>query len=46
MMLIPTIGAALVIYGGLSSRSEAFLRSGPSAYLGQISYSVYLVHWR
>jgi peptidoglycan/LPS O-acetylase OafA/YrhL len=45
MMLIPTIGAALVIYGGLSSRSGAFLRSGPSAYLGQISYSVYLVHW-
>lgn len=45
MMLVPTIGAALVIYGGLSSRSGGFLRSGPAAYLGQISYSVYLVHW-
>jgi hypothetical protein len=44
-MLLPSIGAALVILGGRSSFFGLALRNPVAAYLGQISYSVYLVHW-
>ncbi|WP_051677312.1 acyltransferase family protein [Bradyrhizobium sp. URHD0069] len=44
-MLVPTIGAALVILGGETSRTGIVLRNETSAALGRISYSVYLVHW-
>ena len=45
LMLIPTIGAALAIWGGRSSVSGLALRNPVSAYVGRASYSIYLVHW-
>jgi len=44
-MLVPTIGAALVIIGGVSSYAGLVLRNPVAAYIGRTSYSVYLVHW-
>ena len=45
--LLPAIGAALVIAAGVGQEPEyqAFLRSPISGYIGDISYSLYLVHW-
>jgi len=45
--LPPVIGAALVIAAGVGQEPEyqAFLRSPVSGYIGDISYSLYLVHW-
>jgi peptidoglycan/LPS O-acetylase OafA/YrhL len=45
--LPPVIGAALVIAAGVGQEPEyqAFLRSPVSGYVGDISYSLYLVHW-
>ncbi|TWB24870.1 peptidoglycan/LPS O-acetylase OafA/YrhL [Nitrospirillum amazonense] len=43
--LIPTMGAALIIFsrgGGLSGR---VLDNAPIRWIGRISYSLYLVHW-
>ena len=40
--LVPCIGAALVIYGGAASR---LLTHAMSIWIGNISYSLYLVHW-
>jgi peptidoglycan/LPS O-acetylase OafA/YrhL len=45
MMLFPTFGAALMIAGGTASRAGVIIRNRVAAYLGRISYSVYLVHW-
>jgi peptidoglycan/LPS O-acetylase OafA/YrhL len=45
MMLFPTLGAALMIAGGTASRVGVVIRNRVAAYLGQISYSLYLVHW-
>ncbi len=54
--LVPTIGAALMIYAG-SSLGEAqttsakpgfvssFLSLGPIVYIGKVSFSIYLIHW-
>ncbi len=42
--LVPVIGAALMLYGGTGRLAAAF-QNRPTIYLGNISYSVYLVHW-
>lgn len=47
--LMPTIGAALVIVGSqcydLSGNINNLLKQKPLAYIGDISYSLYLWHW-
>jgi SGNH domain (fused to AT3 domains)/Acyltransferase family len=45
--LLPVAGAALVIMAGVGGepRYQNFLRNPVSTYVGDISYSLYLVHW-
>jgi peptidoglycan/LPS O-acetylase OafA/YrhL len=44
--LLPVAGAALVIASGVGGEpAQPFLRNRASVYLGNISYSLYLVHW-
>lgn len=45
--LAPVAGAALVIAAGVGREPDfqGFLRNPVSTYLGDISYSLYLVHW-
>lgn len=45
--LLPVAGAALVIAAGVGGepKYQAFLRNPVSGYIGDISYSLYLVHW-
>lgn len=44
--LPPVLGAALVVWaGGSASLGRIILANPVIAYLGRISYSVYLVHW-
>ncbi|QRZ05877.1 acyltransferase family protein [Mycolicibacterium austroafricanum] len=45
--LLPVAGAALVIAAGSEGepKYQAFLRNPLSGYVGDISYSLYLVHW-
>jgi peptidoglycan/LPS O-acetylase OafA/YrhL len=45
--LLPVAGAALVIAAGVGGepRYQEFLRNRVSTYIGDISYSLYLVHW-
>ncbi|EHL29260.1 acyltransferase family protein [Legionella drancourtii] len=43
--LIPTLGAALVIYAGSANYAGWFFSNRMSVALGLISYSLYLVHW-
>ena len=45
MALPPCIGAALLIYGGPARCFGIILRNPVSVWIGQISYSAYLVHW-
>lgn len=42
---IPAAAAALMIYGGPTAVMNRALAVPPIRYIGQISYSVYLVHW-
>lgn len=44
---LPVAGAALVIAAGVGGepRRQEFLRNKVSTYIGDISYSLYLVHW-
>ncbi|MUL63470.1 hypothetical protein BOO86_03250 [Mycobacterium sp. CBMA 234] len=46
-VLLPVAGSALVIAAGVGGepRYQPFLRNPVSTYLGNISYSLYLVHW-
>ncbi|WP_370582043.1 acyltransferase family protein [Mycobacterium sp. OAS707] len=44
--LLPVTGAALVIAAGVGGEpAQGFLRNRVSVYVGNISYSLYLVHW-
>lgn len=43
--LVPTLGAAMALHADRSRWAGLILRNGPAAYLGRISYSLYLVHW-
>lgn len=45
--LLPVIGASLVISAGVNGEPQyqAFLCNPVSGYIGDISYSLYLVHW-
>jgi peptidoglycan/LPS O-acetylase OafA/YrhL len=45
--LVPCVGTALVIWGGekVNSIPLKILGSKPMAFLGAISYSLYLIHW-
>lgn len=45
--LLPVAGAALVISAGVGGepRYQEFLRNPVSTYIGDFSYSLYLVHW-
>ncbi|RWF42413.1 MAG: acyltransferase [Mesorhizobium sp.] len=44
-VLLPTLGAAMVLHADRSRWAGLILRNGPAVYLGRISYSLYLVHW-
>ncbi|WP_167483937.1 acyltransferase family protein [Mesorhizobium tamadayense] len=44
-VLLPTIGAAMVLHSDRSRWAGLILRNVPAVYLGRISYSLYLVHW-
>lgn len=43
--LIPTLGAALVIYAGNAPHLGVLFSNKTARFLGLISYSLYLVHW-
>ncbi|WP_368772629.1 acyltransferase family protein [Pseudomonas aeruginosa] len=43
--LVPVAGSALMILGGDSAFTASPLRSWPATKIGEISYSLYLVHW-
>ena len=45
LALIPTLATALVIYAGPHTIANRMLAAAPIRYIGQISYSLYLVHW-
>lgn len=47
MTLLPVVGTALLIVGGLTKPFERFdpLRSTPARLVGDWSYSIYLWHW-
>lgn len=44
---LPVVGASLVIAAGIGAEPawQGFLRNPVSAYIGNVSYSLYLVHW-
>nr|WP_010133491.1 acyltransferase family protein [Microbulbifer agarilyticus] len=44
-VLIPCLGAALVIFAGTNPVSRHLLENKVAQFLGRTSYSIYLVHW-
>ncbi len=44
-VLLPTVGAALIILAGGSAPATLLLANPVMVWLGKISYSLYLVHW-
>ncbi|NMG41732.1 acyltransferase family protein [Chelativorans sp. ZYF759] len=45
LMLVPTVGAAMVIYAGQARTAHLLLANSLAVGIGRISYSLYLVHW-
>ena len=45
LVIIPCIGAAFMIYGGVAPSLEKIWNNPVAVYTGRISYSIYLVHW-
>ena len=45
LALVPAIGTGLMIFGSHARFAASLFRTKPVIYLGQISYSLYLVHW-
>jgi len=45
--ILPVLGSAFVIFGGMDSQTfiRKFLGSAPLVFIGKISYSLYLWHW-
>lgn len=43
--LLPCIGSALVIYSGAKASNNSILTNRLSIAIGQLSYSLYLIHW-
>lgn len=43
--LIPCIGAALMIWNGGDIKISKILSNRPVSHIGEISYSLYLIHW-
>jgi len=43
--IIPVLGTAAMIFAGNRSRLASALTVRPAVFLGEISYSLYLVHW-
>ncbi|NGO54236.1 acyltransferase family protein [Allomesorhizobium camelthorni] len=42
---LPTLGAAMMIYGGRKAVAALPFKTAPAQLLGRASYSIYLVHW-
>jgi peptidoglycan/LPS O-acetylase OafA/YrhL len=42
---LPVVGAALVIVGALKSEQIGSIKLGVLSHLGDLSYSLYLIHW-
>jgi peptidoglycan/LPS O-acetylase OafA/YrhL len=45
LVIIPCIGTACMIYGGVAPSLERVWNNPLGVYIGRSSYSVYLVHW-
>ena len=45
LVIIPCVGAAFMIYGGVVPSLEKIWNNPVAVYTGRISYSIYLVHW-
>ncbi len=43
--LLPCVGAACIILAGPGTRIGQILSTGPMAFIGQLSFSLYLLHW-
>jgi len=44
-MVVPCLGAAMMIYGGPASVISRLWSNAAAAYIGRMSYSIYLVRW-
>ncbi|WP_192244298.1 acyltransferase family protein [Mesorhizobium silamurunense] len=42
---LPTLGTAMMIYGGRNAVAALPLKTAPALLIGRASYSIYLVHW-
>jgi len=43
--LVPCVGSALAIFGGMAANLRWLLGNRLMAWIGRISYSLYLIHW-